>query len=368
MKLLIDAGNTRIKWALVDGTTRRAQASGETTSHSTRPSKDAVQVDGYDAGMPSPRLLPQSAGFAITSDSASVAGSPSRMASGFSSNVSEADGDGWLRNGVLPVGQAGELPGIFPNSQKPGSQEIEQIWASNVAGEEVARHIRNIKAGRINFIVAKDMQCGVHNSYANAGQLGSDRWAALVAAWHLVRGKCMVVNCGTAITIDTLSGQGRFLGGLILPGMELMQRNLVAATNQLKLAQGKYAAFPLNTADALFSGAIQACCGAIERQYVLLEDDSTPVVLSGGAAGVLQAHLRHVTDKATSQSTRRASYTRRVAGYGEASRSREEVQGDHSRTGGLYPTVSWPHINLPLNVVDDLVLQGLLLISQETGA
>ena len=124
------------------------------------------------------------------------------------------------------------------------------------------------------------------------GQLGSDRWAALIAAWDLARRACMVVNCGTAITIDTLSGQGEFRGGLILPGPDLMQRSLAGATNQLRPGQGKYAAFPLNTADALLSGAIQACCGAIERQYALLDDDSAPVVLSGGAAGMLQEHIK----------------------------------------------------------------------------
>ncbi|MGA9666111.1 MAG: type III pantothenate kinase [Gallionella sp.] len=270
MLLLIDAGNTRIKWALADDMTRRARASG--------------------AGMPSPRALPQSAGFA--------------------SNVSDADGVEWLGNGVLPVERAGELPLQFS-----GVQNIQQIWASNVAGEEVARHIRNIKTGRVNFIVAKEMQCGVRNGYSNAGQLGSDRWAALIAAWHLVHGKCMVVDCGTAITIDALSEHGEFLGGLILPGMELMQRSLAVATDQLRLEPGNYATFPLNTADALFSGAIQACCGAIERQYALLDDVGTPVVLSGGAAGILEGRL-----------------------------------------------------NVPLRVVDNLVLQGLSLIARESVA
>lgn len=218
-----------------------------------------------------------------------------------------ADNDEWLRSGVLPVEQADALPQQFA-----GVRDIQQIWVSNVAGEKVAQHIRSIKAGHSNFIAARGKQCGVRNGYSNPGQLGSDRWAALIAAWHLVRGKCLVVNCGTAITIDTLSGQGEFLGGLILPGVELMQRSLVTATSQLQAEQGKYAAFPLDTADALFSGAVQACCGAIERQYRLLDDAAAPVVLSGGAAGVLLKN-----------------------------------------------------INLPLNVVDNLVLKGLLYISRE---
>lgn len=222
----------------------------------------------------------------------------------------------WLRSGILPVGQASGLPELFA-----GSRDIRQIWASNVAGEEVARHIRNIGAGQPpRFIAAREAQCGVRNGYADAAQLGSDRWAALIAAWHLVRGKCLVVNCGTAITIDALSGQGEFLGGLILPGVELMQRSLADATDRLKSVhlqpgQGKYAQFPLNTADALYSGAIQAGCGAIQRQHGLLDDDDAPVILSGGAAGMLRENL-----------------------------------------------------GLPLQDVDNLVLQGLQLISQEPSA
>lgn len=224
----------------------------------------------------------------------------------------------WLRSGILPVANASGLPDIFA-----GSRDIRQIWVSNVAGEDVARQIRNISAGQAvqpHFIVARETQCGVRNGYSSAAQLGSDRWAALIAAWHLVQGNCLVVNCGTAITIDALSGGGEFLGGLILPGVELMQRSLAAATDRLKScqvkpAQGKYVRFPQNTADALFSGAIQAGCGAIQRQHALLGDEDAPVVLSGGAAELLRGQL-----------------------------------------------------SLPLRVVDNLVLQGLLLISQGSNA
>ena len=228
------------------------------------------------------------------------------------------DGEGtWLSNGALPVAQAGDLPGLFE-----GTQKIQQVFASNVAGEKVAHQIRNIRpdaATPVYMIVARAQQCGVRNAYSDAVQLGSDRWAALIAAWHRIKGRCMVVNCGTAITIDTLTEQGLFSGGLILPGIELMQRSLIAAADQLGSGEedrgrAKYERFPLNTADALFSGAVQAACGAIERQYGLLGEDGAEVVLSGGAAGILQEHL-----------------------------------------------------NLRLHVVDNLVLQGLLLISQESS-
>ena len=229
-----------------------------------------------------------------------------------------AGGDGWSHSGVLPVEQAGELAQLFAgyfDRAGMNSRDI-QIWVSNVAGEEVARHIRNISSGGLpRFVVAQEMQCGVRNGYASAAQLGSDRWVALIAAWHRVRSECLVVNCGTATTIDALSGHGEFLGGLILPGIELMQRSLCDATAQLQLHEGKYAPFPLNTADALLSGAIQASCGAIERQHALLGDSTAPVLLGGGAAALLQ-----------------------------------------------------PRLNLPIQMMDNPVLQGLLLIAQEAGA
>ncbi len=223
------------------------------------------------------------------------------------------EGDAWLHSGVLPVEQAAELPHRFA-----GLRGIRQVWVSNVAGEEVARHIRDASTGlsaQPRFIVAREAQCGVRNGYSSASRLGSDRWAAMIAAWHLVHRGCLVVNSGTATTVDTLSGTGEFIGGLILPGMELMQRSLCDATAQLQAAQGKYAPFPLNTADALYSGALQASCGAIERQYALLGDCGAPVVLGGGAATVLREHL-----------------------------------------------------NVPSRIVDNLVLQGLSLIAQETSA
>lgn len=196
--------------------------------------------------------------------------------------------------------------------------DVQQVWVSNVAGEAAARHIRDLDLGphvQPRFIVAKAEQCGVRNGYADPVQLGSDRWAALIAAWHLVGGHCLVVNSGTATTVDTLSASGEFQGGLILPGMELMQRSLCDTAAGIEPQQGRYAEFPRNTGDAMVSGAIQATCGAIVRQHALLEDAGAPVMLGGGAAEILH-----------------------------------------------------PHLNLSLQLVDNLVLQGLLLIAQEASA
>jgi type III pantothenate kinase len=297
----------------------------------------------------------------------------------------------WLCSGILPVEQAGELSQHLVehcNKIGKGLHDIDQVWVSNVAGVEIESHISNFAAYwnfKPHFIVPGEEQCGVRNGYSQPGKLGSDRWAALIGAWHLVRGECLVVNCGTATTIDALSGQGEFMGGLILPGVDLMLSSLCGTTAQLmssldeKLLSGRtgeYVPFPKNTADAMFSGVIQASCGAIQRQHALLDNDSAPIVLSGGAAEMLQEYLRHVTDntaihstgETTSQSAKPPKYGGQMAGYGETSQLREEVQCGHSGTrGGLRPTLSWPHLHMPLRIVDNLVLQGLLIIAQEAS-
>lgn len=220
-------------------------------------------------------------------------------------------GDEWLQSGALPTARVDEL-----SAQFGGVTSVREMWVSNVAGDAVAQALRGtIAADARHFVVACERQCGVRNGYERPAQLGSDRWAALIAAWRLVGGRCLVVSCGTATTVDALSDEGEFIGGLILPGIELMQRSLCGATAQLEPGQGSYAAFPRNTADAMYSGAVQAVCGAIERQHALLAAADAPVVLNGGAAESLHGRL-----------------------------------------------------NLPLRLEDNLVLQGLWLIAREANS
>lgn len=168
-----------------------------------------------------------------------------------------------------------------------------RIIVSNVAGAAAAQQLRSLCARwttQVEFVVAKHEQCGVTNLYDEPAQLGSDRWAALVAAWKRVQRSCLVVNCGTATTVDALSDKGEFLGGLILPGITLMQKSLSLNTAQLPDVQGDNQDFPRNTADAIYSGALRATAGAIRQQYELLGGNGG-CVLSGGAANQIQSLL-----------------------------------------------------------------------------
>ncbi len=200
------------------------------------------------------------------------------------------DGE-WVQHGVCAHADILGLSHVLAEQSAPSHALI-----SNVAGTLVEGHLRGLCAalGVIpEFIVAQPSQCGVKNGYLPPHQLGSDRWAALIAAWQRVRGACLVVHCGTATVVDALSCEGDFLGGLIMPGVDLMQHNLVAGTKQILSAFGHLCDFPLCTADAVYSGALRATLGAIEHQYKLLgKRIAEPAcLLSGGAAGKIGPSL-----------------------------------------------------------------------------
>ena len=205
----------------------------------------------------------------------------------------------WLQQGAVVNGDTQALQnlhatlGAFAAPQK--------ILLSNVAGAAMEQTMRQLCARwdvPVQVVVAQAEQCGVYNAYEQPAQLGSDRWAALIAAWQHTRQASLVVNCGTATTVDALSERGEFLGGLILPGMELMMRSLLQNAAQLKFASGELRNFPRNTGDAIISGAIRAASGAINYQYQLLAAQS-PVrcIVSGGAANALLPYLAFEAEK-----------------------------------------------------------------------
>jgi type III pantothenate kinase len=169
--------------------------------------------------------------------------------------------------------------------------------ASNVAGPKVQADLEQAcaRAGIVLRLVrAQARQLGVINGYRDPAQLGADRWAALIAAHHLGGGHALVVNAGTAMTVDALTAEGRFLGGLIVPGPALMRRSLDAGTAGLRHTEGAFHEFPGSTPDAITSGAIQACVGAIARLIDAMARRGTAadrIILSGGAAPEFAAHL-----------------------------------------------------------------------------
>lgn len=167
------------------------------------------------------------------------------------------------------------------------------VMLANVAGAGAAVAIREALApwaAVLREVESSAAAAGVTNLYDNPARLGVDRWSALIGARGMSSAPCVVVMAGTATTVDTLDGDGRFLGGLILPGLDLMRHSLARDTAALPLAAGRYSPYPRNTDDAIVSGCIEAQVGAIERACARLGPGAL-CLLSGGAAVAIGEHL-----------------------------------------------------------------------------
>ena len=171
-------------------------------------------------------------------------------------------------------------------SLRPQALSAARIVGSNVAGTAVAERIAHtLGMKHIDWLRPGQQACGVRNLYEHPLQLGADRWAALIGARAVHAYASVVVMAGTATTVDLLSASGDFLGGLILPGVELMQQSLARGTAQLPSASGKFRLQPRCTLDAIRSGCLQAQAGAVERMFrqIATQPDAL-CLLSGGAA------------------------------------------------------------------------------------
>ncbi|MFN3750244.1 MAG: type III pantothenate kinase [Thiobacillus sp.] len=134
----------------------------------------------------------------------------------------------------------------------------------------------------------------VRNAYETPQQLGVDRWMALIAARARCREAVLVVSAGTALTADALLDDGRFLGGVIVPGLALMRQALHTGTAGVAAQAGAVTAFPRTTADAVESGIVSALCGVVRQQYDYLAAQAGTAprcLLSGGDAARLHPHL-----------------------------------------------------------------------------
>ena len=168
-----------------------------------------------------------------------------------------------------------------------------RIVISNVAGDGAHQLLINwtsIFDAEPLWLKGEAERCGVSSRYERPEQLGPDRWAALIAARALHQGPCLVVNAGTATTADVLSAQGEFLGGLILPGVDLMRFVLHEHTGRLPLQEGRFVRTPRNTIDAIETGCLHAQASAVERMARVAGDGALCLV-SGGAGLALVEQL-----------------------------------------------------------------------------
>ena len=129
---------------------------------------------------------------------------------------------------------------------------------------------------------------GVRNAYAEPQRLGVDRWLGLLAARHYIHGAACVVDSGTALTVDILSAAGQHLGGIIVPGITLMKTSLVDNTQAIQAGQHSVSGYlGRDTQSAIHAGALAAASGAVNQVVAQARAElGEPVnaVITGGDA------------------------------------------------------------------------------------
>jgi type III pantothenate kinase len=181
---------------------------------------------------------------------------------------------------------------------------IEAAWGVCVGHLAVAQSVEAALPPNLTmqWVQSTAKAAGVVNRYPEPHQLGADRWVGVIGLTRHFQfdggqgASAVLVNFGTATTIDTLGSDKVFRGGLILPGVAMMQSALAQGTARLPQTSGEVVDNPTGTASAIASGIAAAQIGAVKRQLEIAQrnDRQMPMLcISGGAYETIQATLQH---------------------------------------------------------------------------
>ena len=170
----------------------------------------------------------------------------------------------------------------------------DRVLVSNVAGVRMAEVVRTAVAQtwqlEAEFVTSTPMAGGIRNAYPQPAKLGVDRWLAMIGAHALERGAVCIVSVGTAMTIDGIAADGRHLGGVIVPGPDLMIASLLKNTSDIaqRAQQGDTndGLFADNTLGAIRQGSEHALAALIERAVGVMRrtlGETPQLLVTGGA-------------------------------------------------------------------------------------
>lgn len=196
----------------------------------------------------------------------------------------------WLEAGQLSVVKRAayrdlsELAEDWQHHAKAHSK----ILASAVCGQDKKEQIAKVLPKAIQWLSSASHGFGVRNHYRNPEEHGADRWFNALGSRRFSHHACVVVSCGTAVTIDAITADKHYLGGTIMPGFHLMKEAMAQKTANLNRPLGKLYHFPTTTPNAIASGMMDAVCGSIMLMHSRLaarSEGETEVIITGGGAG-----------------------------------------------------------------------------------
>lgn len=182
-----------------------------------------------------------------------------------------------------------------------GVTSVSEVRIASVANPAVITSLRHQLAERFSVSIKMPQVTakagGVTCGYKNPQQLGVDRWLAIVAAYHQFPERLLVVDAGSAITLDLVSPGGQHQGGYIIPGLRLMNEALRGGTEAVDVTASN-ASDLLNPGEdsqqAVNKGCLMAAVAAVEK---LASQHPIRVVVTGGDAEVLINGLGLASDR-----------------------------------------------------------------------
>jgi type III pantothenate kinase len=142
-----------------------------------------------------------------------------------------------------------------------------------------------------SVIIEPGIKSGMPILYDNPKEVGADRIADAVAAYEMYGGPTIVIDFGTATTFEALSAQGEYLGGAIMPGIEISLDALfgrAAALRRVELIEPRNV-IGKNTVESMQSGAVYGFAAQVDGLCARFEQELGPstVVATGGLAGLI---------------------------------------------------------------------------------
>lgn len=140
-------------------------------------------------------------------------------------------------------------------------------------------------------VIEPGVRSGVAIAVDNPREVGADRIANSVGAWHLYGGPTVVVDFGTATTCDVISAKGEYLGGAIAPGVDISLEALYTRTSALRAVElvEPRSVIGKTTAECIQAGAIFGFAGQVDGLVNRIEDElgDCKVVATGGLSSLI---------------------------------------------------------------------------------
>jgi type III pantothenate kinase len=203
---------------------------------------------------------------------------------------------------------ADELAVVFAGLLALRGLRLEEVGALIVSSvvPTLAHSYKELAAEifRVPFYpVDSEMETGLKNRYDDPGAVGADRIVNAVAAGKHYGFPAIIVDIGTATTVEAVNADGCYLGGAILTGLLVSLDALVARTAKLPsvdLEEEPPRVIATNTPDSIRSGFIYGYAGAVDalirRSREELGENGVRVVATGGPAGIIVPHCREIEE------------------------------------------------------------------------